>query len=176
VRWQLLFDDLEAQLATARAAQAREAVADLVRAEAATTHLADRLRASLGGTLRLDLGPLAGEPEAMVDGRLTDVGEGWLLLGEPAGRQTLVALAAVQAVTGLAPHVAPDEGRVRRGLGLPHAVRALARDRTEVQLSTRGRTLVGRIGRVGADYLEVTGSAGAVWTVPLDRVVVVRSA
>lgn len=176
MRWQLLFEDLEAQLATARSAQAREGLPDLVRAELATTHLADRLRASQGEALRLQLGPLAEDRDAMVDGVLVDVGEGWLLLGRPPARQSLVALAAVHAVAGLAPHVAPDESRVRRGIGLAHALRALARDRAEVQLSTRARTLVGRIERVGADYVEITASAGPAWTVPLGQVVVVRSA
>ncbi len=175
MRWELLFEDLEAQLASARTAQAREGLPDLVRAEVATTHLVDRLRASLGMRLRVALGDLAGDRDAQADGVLADLGDGWLLLVDPPARQSLVSLAAVRAVSGLAPHVAPGTGRMRVGLGLPHALRALARDRVEVRLCTRARTLVGRIDRVGADYVDVTPADGAAWTVPLAEVCVVRS-
>lgn len=175
MQWQLLFDDLESQFATARARQARAGLADLVRAELATTRLADRLRASLGLSVRLHVGDLAAERDAMVEGDLVDAGEGWLLVTDPQSRQALVPLAAVDGVAGLVPHVAPPPGRVHRGLGLTHALRALARDRVEVQVCTASRTLVGRIDRVGADHLDVTPAAGPAWTVPIAALRVVRS-
>ena len=175
MQWQLLFDDLESQFATAQARQARAGLADLVRAERATTHLADRLRACVGLPVRIHVGDLVAERDAVVEGDLVDAGEGWLLVADPPFRQTLVPLAAVDCVTGLVPHVAPPSGRVHRGLGLPHVLRALARDRVEVQVCTASRTLVGRIDRVGADHLDVTPAAGPSWTVPIAALRVVRS-
>jgi len=174
VRWQLLFSDLESEFATARAQEALAGVPDLVRAERAATHLADRVRASVGLPLRLEVGE---GPEAVLGGVLADAGPDWLLLSEPASRQVLVPLAAVLAVSGLAPHVAPEEGPVRARLGLPHALRALARDRAEVRVSTAARTLVGRLDRVGADYVDVTPVAGPTWpwTVPVAALRAVRS-
>lgn len=175
VRWELLFADLEAQLATERASQARAEVAELVRAEHAATHLASRLRASLGRTLGVRVGDLPGEPDAAVAGDLVDAGTEWLLLAQAPARQVLVPLVAVQAVTGLAPHVAPAPGAVRARLGITHALRALARDRVEARVSTAARTVVGRLDRVGADYVDVTPASGPGWTVPLAALRVVRS-
>jgi hypothetical protein len=175
VQWQLLFDDLESQFAAAQAEQARAVRSDLVRAERATVRLADRLRASVGLPLRVQVGDLAAERDAVVDGDLVDAGEGWLLVADLRFRQTLVPLAAVKAVAGLAPHVAPPEGPMRRGLGLTHALRALARDRVEVQVCTAERTLVGRIDHVGADHMDVRPAVGPSWTVPFATLRVVRS-
>ena len=169
VQWQLLFEDLEAQFAAARAEQARAVRADLVRAERATTVLADRLRASVGGPVRLQAGDQA------VDGVLVDVGADWLLVAEPPARQALVPLTAVAAVTGLVPHVAPPPGRVERSLRLAHALRALSRDRVAVQVCVPGRTLAGSIDRVGSDHLDLGTTAGPPWTVPFAALLVVRS-
>ena len=175
VRWQLLFADLESQLVAARAREALAGVPDLVRAEHAAIRLADRVRASVGNQLLVHLGDVAGERDAVVAGRLADAGSQWLLLAGPASRQSLVPLSAVQAVSGLASHAAPDEGPVRTRLGLPHALRALARDRVEVQVCTASRCLVGRLDRVGADQLDVTPATGASWTVPMAALRLVRS-
>ncbi len=175
VRWQLLFADLESQLATARAQEALAAVPDLVRAERATIRLADRVRASVGSRLLVHLGDVAGERDTVVGGLLADASPEWLLLAGPGSRQSLVPLGAVQALGGLASHAAPDQGPVRSRLGLPHVLRALARDRVEVQVCTAARCLVGRLDRVGADQLDVTPATGASWTVPLAALKVVRS-
>ncbi len=169
MQWQLLFEDLEAQFAAAQAEEARAVRSDLVRAERATTRLVDRLRAGVGLPLRVQAG------EAAVIGRLVDVGEGWLLVAEPPARQALVPLAAVTAVAGLAGQVAPPPGRVGRSLGLSHALRALSRDRVEVQVCTTDRTLTGVIDAVGADHLDLRPAVGPPWTVPFAAVRVVRS-
>ena len=175
MRWERLFEDLEAQLAAAQAQEARVGLVELVRAERATTHLADRLRASVGLSLRIQVGFLPGEPDAVVAGDLVDMGADWLLLTERAAGRALVPLVAVQAVGGLAPYAAPEEGSVRARLALPHALRALSQDRVEVAVSTESRTLVGRLDRVGADHVDVTPAAGPPWTVPIAALRVVRS-
>jgi hypothetical protein len=169
VQWQLLFEDLEAQFAAAQAEEARALRSDLVRAERATTHLADRLRAGVGLPLQVHAG------ETAVIGELVDVGEGWILVSEPPARQALVPLAAITAIAGLAAQVAPPPGRVGRSLGLSHALRALSRDRVEVQVGTAERTLVGVIDRVGADHLDLRPAVGPPWTVPFAALRVVRS-
>ena len=174
MRWDLLFADLEAQLAAAQAQEVRAGLGELVRAERATTRLADRLRASIGLPVQVHVGALPGEPDATVAGDLLDLGGDWLLLTERTG-QALVPLRAVQAVVGLAPYTAPEDASVRARLGLGHALRALSRDRVEVAASTESRTHVGRLDRVGADHLDVTAAAGPPWTVPIAALRVVRS-
>ena len=176
VRWDELFADLEAQLSAAHADASRAELGELVRAERATVHLVDRLRATRGHPVRLHVGDLPGERAAVVAGQLVDVGADWLLVLEPGARQNLVPLGAVQALEGVTAHVSPAAGEVERRLGLGAALRALGRDRVQVQVQTAGRTGVGRIDRVGADHVDlVAGQPGTVWTVPLDALRVVRS-
>ena len=160
VRWERLFEDLEAQLDAARAQEARLGVVELVRAERASTGLADRVRASRGLPLCVHVGLLPGDPDGAVAGDLVDIGSDWLLIAERTAGRALVPLAAVQAVSGLAPYVSPKDTSVHARLGLPHALRALARDRVEVAVSTQSRTLVGRLDRVGADHCDVTPAPG----------------
>jgi hypothetical protein len=175
VRWERLFEDLEAQLDAARAQEARVGLVELVRAERASTHLVDRLRASVGLSLCVRVGNLAGEQDATVSGDLLDVGSDWLLIAEREAARALVPLAGVQAVGGLAPYIAPPDGSVAARLGLPHALRALARDRAQVAVWTPAHTLVGRLDRVGSDHVDVTPAAGPPWTVPIAALRVVRS-
>ncbi|MBO0899899.1 hypothetical protein J1G42_10165 [Cellulomonas sp. zg-ZUI222] len=159
-RWERLFADLEAQLAAGNAADARWDVAELTRAERARVGLADRLRASTGRHLRVvttDAGTFEGE--------VVDAAAQWLLLALGTGRTALVVVAALGAVEGLGPHVAPPAGRSESALGLGHALRALARDRATVTVHVRGAVLAGRLERVGADHLDLmpaTGPARAV--------------
>ncbi|WP_298460346.1 hypothetical protein [uncultured Cellulomonas sp.] len=177
MRWEALFADLEAQLAAAEAAEVTAQVAEVTRAERATVTLGGRLRAARGGavTVRLRGGEL-------VTGTVLDVAGQWVLTGD-GPRRALVPLAAVDAVRGLAPASHPDEGVVSRRLGLGHALRALARDRAAVRISTDGGQVTGRIDGVGADHLDLTvaddpsqaRTRGAVWSVPFVAVRVVRS-
>ena len=108
--------------------------------------------------------------------KLLEVGPDWMLVVEPGARHALVPLGAVQALAGVAGHISPTGAEVERRLRLGSALRALGRDRAEVQVHTSGRTLVGRIDRVGADHVDVgAGRGGPVWTVPLAALRVVRS-
>lgn len=185
VRWDELFTDLEAQFDAAEAANLSAELADRTRREAAQLHLADRLGAAVGATVRV-----VAEGAGPVSGRLAATGPDWLLLEVgAAGERALVPLAAVLAVSGLSRHsLAPGSGGVVAGrLGLGHALRAIARDRAAVAVTLRaGAVLTGTVDRVGADFLELTeaadgdrratgAGAGAVRIVAFGGLAVVRS-
>lgn len=161
VRWETLFADLEHQLQAAQDEQLWAEVPDLTRAERAGLRLEDRLRALRGTRVRAGL-----HDGFAVDGRLAEVGGGWLLVvDEP--HEHLVPLAAVVTVLGATLPTAPPPGTLER-LGLSHALRALARDRRRVRVETAAGTLMGRIDAVGADHLEL-GSVDEAWRPTGDR-------
>lgn len=148
MRWQLLFDDLEAQLARQDAAELESEVAERTRAERATVDLADRLLAHGSAPLRLGLGG------ARVTGVVLDVAPQWLVLND--GRaDVLVPTAAVTSVAGLGRAAAPPPGQVLRRLGLGNALRALSRDRAPVVVGTVDGNFTGTIDRVLADHLDL---------------------
>lgn len=183
MRWQQLFADLSAQFEHAEDAEERAESASRARAELGAVRLADRLRAAVGGSLVLRC-----EGAGQVAGRLTDVGADWLLLEDERGDEVLVASAAVLAVTGLGRVTAPPEtaGVVRGRLDLRWAVRAVARDRSTVQIVLAdGGRLVGTVDRVGLDFCELAehaedeprraGAVRGVQAVALSAVVLVRT-
>jgi UTP:GlnB (protein PII) uridylyltransferase len=153
MRWQQLFADLDAQFAEAEAAADRAESASRARAEIGAVRLAERLAGAVGHSVELrcrGVGQLVGV--------LAEVGGDWLLVEEEAGREALVATAAVLSVGGLGRQTAAPEaaGIVRARLDLRRAVRALARDRSVVHVVLDdGATLVGTIDRVGEDFFEV---------------------
>lgn len=151
-RWELLFADLEARLAAQEAAEREGTVADLTRAEQASMGVVDRLRATVGATVRVDL--LDAE---RLEGRLRRVAQTWLLLdgrGASGPAQHLVPLAAVAGVVGVGRHAAPSTSRTDT-LGLGTVLRGLQRDRARVLVRTPAGMLAGRIARVGADHLDL---------------------
>lgn len=154
MRWDALFADMELQLEAAAQAERADEVAEITRAERAGVGLADRLRAGTGADVTLGLRD-GGE----VRGRLTDVGDTWLLLADGA-REHLVPVAALVTVAGLDGAVAPEPGHVARRLGLGHALRAIARDRSLVQVRTAAGAHQGRIDAVAADHLELALTFG----------------
>ena len=183
MRWQQLFADLGAQFAEAEAAADRAESASRARAEAGAVRLAERLAGATGHPVVLrcrGAGPVAGT--------LAEVGVDWLLVEEEAGREALVATAAVLSVSGLGRQTAaPEQGVVRARLDLRRAVRALARDRSTVQVVLDdGTVLSGTIDRVGADFLELAehapdeprraGAVRGVHAAALDGVAVIRTA
>ncbi|HEY5518805.1 MAG TPA: hypothetical protein VIK17_04075 [Cellulomonas sp.] len=175
MRWEALFADMEAQLDAARAADLAADIADLTRAEAATVGLLDRFRAAQGADVVI---AVAGG--GTVAGELLDAAAQWVLVGEGT-RRALVPLAAVVAVRGLGVRSAPATGEVARRLGLGSALRALARDRVAVRVTTSGAELAGRIERIGADHLDLAAGVEGVrgtaylWAVPFATLRVVRS-
>lgn len=152
MRWQQLFDDLQSQFEAEEAAAERAESASRARAEVGAVRLVERLGGAVGGQLALDVrGP------GRITGALVDLGPDWLLLADDAGRDQLVALAAVRAASGLGRRTAPPEpGSVRARMDLRRALRGLARDRAAVQVVLDdGTAVTGTIDRVGADYVEV---------------------
>lgn len=183
VRWQSLFDDLEAQLAAAAAAELAGEVAERSRIEAGRVRLSDRLAVAPGVQVALTV--TGGE---VVRGTLAEAGVDWLLLDEGSGRQALVPLVALLGLTGLGAHTAVPgtQGEVARRLDLRHALRGLARGRVGVALTlTDGSTVTGTLDRVGADHLDLAehgadearrpAAVRAVRLVPLAALALVRS-
>lgn len=151
MRWERLFDDLEARLEAEERAAVEGEVADLVRAERARLPIRDRLRAHQGEPLTWFL--VTGDPA--LTGRLLDVGADWVLIATGSG-EWLVPLAAVQSVAGLSRITAPDAGEVARRLGIGVILRGLSRDRAVIRVLLRGsQQVVGTIDRVGADHFDV---------------------
>lgn len=183
MRWQQLFADLSAQFEHAQDAEERAEAASRARAELGAVRLADRLRAAVGSPLVLRC-----RGAGQVLGKLTDVGADWLLLENDRREEVLVASATVLSVTGLGRLTAPPgaTGVVRGRLDLRWAVRAVARDRSTVQVVlVDGARLVGTVDRVGADFCELAehpedeprraGAVRGVQAVALSAVVLVRT-
>ncbi len=150
MRWDRLFDDLEGQLAQEQRGELEAEIADRTRRERAMVHVLDRLAASQGEIAVVLRG------ERRLAGMVSDVGRDFLIVAERV--RHLVPLAAVLEVIGLTDRaVGPGAAAALRRFGLGYALRGLARDRAVVVLSdVTGRALSGRIGVVGADYLELT--------------------
>jgi hypothetical protein len=157
MRWEALFGDLEGQLDAERQADLRAEVADRTRAEWSALSLLDRLRGQPGQELTCWL--LDGR---QVGGRLAETGDDWILLDDTPvdglGAELLVPVRAVTSIAGLGPPAAPER-RAPTGRRLPLTVilRGLARDRARVRVALIGSDqLIGRVGRVGSDHLELT--------------------
>jgi hypothetical protein len=153
VRWEALFDDLEAQADQLAAAELQAEVADRTRYEHGLIRLIDRLQETAGHPIAVTV---AGA--GAVHGRLVDAGTDWLLLEEVGSREVLVPLAAVLGVAGAGARsaVPGSEGEVGRRLDLRWALRGLARDRAGVAAALRdGSTVSGTLDRVGADHVDI---------------------
>lgn len=153
MRWDQLFSDLEGQWEAESRRDLEQEVADRTRRERATVGLLERLAASTGAQIGVRL--VVGPP---LQGVLSDVGDGWLLLGSDAGRAALVPLTAVTAVTGLGVRAA--EATLARRFGLGYALRGLSRDRAVVALTeVTGAVASGTIDGVGSDCFDLTEHA-----------------
>jgi hypothetical protein len=184
MRWEELFDDLEAQLAAAEAAELAREVAERSRIAVGELRVVDRIVGSVGHPVVVTVLGCG-----VVRGVLRDAGNDWLLLEEHGQREVLIATAAVLGITGLgaASQVPGSEGEVGRRLDLRRALRGLARSRTGVGLRlVDGSAVAGTIDRVGADHVELAehpagearraGAVRQVRLVPLTAVALVRSA
>lgn len=158
MRWERLFEELDARF-DAEATLERDAeIADRTRRERAQIALYSRLLANVGGgtiSLRLpgDQGP------RVIVGTPTDVGPDWILLVDPAHQSVLVPLAALRSITGLRPG-AQEASLVGRRFTLGAALRGISRDRAVVDVvDVEGQLLTGTIDAVGADHLDVAEHA-----------------
>lgn len=149
MRWDDLFADLEGRLAAQHAAELGDAVAERTRAERAAVELGGRLLAHRGA---VELVLRGGD---VVVGEVADAAPAWVLL-EDGPREHLVPLAAIALVTGLGDVTVGDPGPVLNRLGLGHALRGVAQDRSLVRLLVAGRTVAGRVDAVGADHLDLS--------------------
>ena len=183
MRWQQLFDDLEAQFDAVDHLELSSDVRDRTRRELALVPLSDRLRANVGAAV---LARLTGG--TAVRGRLLDSGPDWMLLGVEAGRELLLASAALSSLSGLGPRTLDPAGtdEVAKRLDLRWALRGLARSRTGVTVMlTDGSSATGTLDRLGADHLDLAehppgeprrpSSVRAVLTVPLTALAAVQS-
>ena len=175
--WEGLFADLEAQFEAQERLELDAEVADRTRRERALVDLHARLVGHVGRPLvtRLVTG-------TRLEGRLEDVGDGWVLLDVPPGG-AVVPLDAVVAWSGLS--LRPQDATRARRFGVGHVLRGLARDRSPVRIVDRsGGLLTGTIDRVGADHLDLaehhpdearrTAAVRAVLSVPFAAIVSVH--
>jgi hypothetical protein len=153
MRWDALFEDLEAQFAALQDGDLYGEVAERIRAEVGKITLLDRLRGAVGTVIRVEL--TYAEP---VEGELTRVGKDCLLLEGQRFDEWLIPVTALTAVHRLGPWAEPAVGAVAAKLGLAHLLRGIARDRSPVTLfcaGPGGHPVSGTIDRVGADFLEI---------------------
>jgi hypothetical protein len=156
MRWDDLFDDLEAQADFLVRSERDAEVADRTRAEIGQTTLVSRLRSSAGRRLSLRL-----TGGAAVSGVVVRLGVDWLLLSCP--REVVVPVAGVATVTDLpwdsmSPHgVEPVASR----LTLSSVLRAIAVDRAHITvLLSDQSTVSGTPDRVGRDFVDLAVHAG----------------
>lgn len=177
MRWEdrllALFDDLEQQAEGLALAERDAEVAERGRAEYAQVDLAGRLQASVGTRLVLGVAGVGS-----LEGSLRRVGRDWCLV-EAGSQEWLVRLSALSNVRGLSVRAVPEPARpVASRLGLGSALRRVAEDRREVVLHRAdGTPMRGGVLRVGADFVELAGSAGAtVDVVAFEHLAAVRRA
>lgn len=152
MRWDALFNDLESQLAESDRLVLDAEVNERARAEEVNFVLADRLRAARGCVVGVHLS--GGET---LHGTVGHAGADALVLHDDP-HQILVPYAAVARYVGLGRFSCSEPSQVRRGLGLAHSLRALARDRAALTVSLGSAAgtvrLEGVIDRVGRDYFD----------------------
>jgi hypothetical protein len=182
MRWDDLFDDLEAQLSELADAELADEISQRRRTEVSKFRLVDRLRPAFGHRVAITaLG------QVRTSGLVANVGPDWLLLHEDRGAEALIRLGAVTTVSGLGTLSAQpgSEGKVAARLTLGHALRGIARDRSAVAIRLcDGGPLAGTVDRVGADFFEVAehapdearrpGQVAGVRTVPFDGLALLR--
>ncbi|GAB3246455.1 hypothetical protein [Kineosporia babensis] len=156
MRWEELFDDLEARFAEQEREEAEADLIGLVRAERERVSFVDRMRAHQGACLILDL-----RDGSSRRGTVLDVGKDWVLLRAPAGaagreNDLLVPAESVVSAGGLSRFSLAAGESIGRRLRLNTVLRGLARDRSAVALDFwPSGHLDGTIDRVGADHLDL---------------------
>jgi hypothetical protein len=148
-----LFADLEGQASQLLAAERGVEVEERARIEASQIGLIDRLRTAVGNPIMLRC-----RGGVTVSGSIRRVSLQWLLIAEDAGREAVVPIAAIVSVSGLGrlSAVPNTMGQVESRLGIRHALRGIARDRSAVRILLADSIVIdGTVDRVGADFIEV---------------------
>ncbi len=178
MRWDRLFDDLQAQMDAEGQRELDLEVSDRTRRERAQVGLHERLIAHRGRRVELRLA--AG---VLVSGRVADAGSDWLLVEDPGHRAgdgqgdsaddrghtdgrgglapfgaSLIPFGAIVSITGLGIRAAAGRGvATAKRFGLGYALRGLSRDRSVVSLTDiSGAVTTGTIDAVGADALDLS--------------------
>ena len=172
MRWDSLFDDFEAQLASAAEREQEAHVGELVGAEQAGVGIVERLRGHGGAPVELLL-----RAGVRFRGRISQLADGWLVI-EAAQHSALVPLAAVVTVSGLGRGARSEASAVRRSLSLASGLRALARDRAVVSCLADGgagepHLVAGTVDTVGRDYFELAVRRDDPWSSPAAATVLV---
>ncbi len=151
-RWERLALDLEAQAEAWAAAERAGEVAERQRLESGAVRLIDRLRSAPPGPVVLHC---AGG--LRIRGRLARLVGDALVVAEDGGREALVAVPAVLAVTGAGgSRVEPARDGAESRIGFRHLARGVARDRSVVRVHlVDGSVLDGTLDRIGADVVEL---------------------
>lgn len=151
MRWNGLFDDLEARWADLGWQETAAEAAELTRAEWMALSLADRLRGARGQQVRLHLA--WGEA---LEGTVHAVGEDWAGVHVPGGGSAVVPMASLAAVEAGLERAVPAPGTPAAGLAA--VLRGIARTRLPVVVTGRqGSTIAeGTVDRVGRDHLDVS--------------------
>jgi hypothetical protein len=189
MRWDQLFDDLEAQFDDLADAEMRAELGDRQRVAAGAISMVERLSGASGRQVRCRTA--AGITLA---GRLSRVGPDWLLIEESPGRDAVLAMRAVTAIEGLSAATGPAMTGLDLRLNLRHAARGLARDRSPVSMVVSGGVgepaglyteITGTLDRVGADFMELAvhapweprrnASVRSVVLIPLTAIVLIRA-
>ncbi|MDK1359537.1 hypothetical protein QNO00_04555 [Arthrobacter sp. zg-Y1219] len=182
MRWDALFADMEAQMASAHQLVQDAEVSERLRTDFAGMDLAGRLHSQTGRYLKVDVGPCGA-----FEGELSHVGRGWIGL-DGERRSSVIALDHVVLIGGMDRFSTVEAPAAR--LGLASALRGLSRDRAAVQVYLAGQppasALDGSVDRVGKDFFELSltprgeprrqGNVRGVFTVPLRAVAAVCSA
>jgi hypothetical protein len=151
MRWERLFDDLEAQAAAESDLELAAEVSDRTRRERAVLGMHERLAGMRGAApISLDVAGLG-----RVHASVADVGADWVLLAQAPERSMLVPFVALRSVVGLAGRIAPV-GAVAKAFTIAAALRAISRDRAVVTIVDRdGQRRSGTIDAVGHDALDL---------------------
>jgi hypothetical protein len=153
MRWDRLFDDLQAQLDADGQRELELEVSDRTRRERASVGLHERFIAHRGAGVDLRL--VAG---VVVSGTMVDAGSDWLLVHDRGDRGSLVPFRAIVAISGLGVRASAGSGAATaKRFGLGYALRGLSRDRAVVSLADIGGSVTtGTVDAVGADALDLS--------------------
>lgn len=155
MRWDALFNDLEAQLRAATALEQESEIRERTRAEQARLTLVQRLLGQIGRPLGVST-----RGGRSLEGVLTNVGSEWIAVAVE-GRSVIVPLSSLHLLRGMGRGAGLPLSGVGARLGLGSALRVLSRDRASVTLWTVSppSRRTGIIDRVGADFIDL-GSGG----------------